>query len=82
MDAAGRIVIPKAVRERAGLSGRAELEIDVHDGRIEIEPVLPNVRFERVGYLLVAHIEGAEPGPAPFDLHAHREEMERERFGI
>jgi AbrB family looped-hinge helix DNA binding protein len=38
MDAAGRVVIPKPLRERAGLAGGGELEVRERDGRIEIEP--------------------------------------------
>jgi len=36
IDRAGRIVVPKGLRERLGLRGGEELEIDEVDGRIEI----------------------------------------------
>ncbi len=39
IDAAGRVVIPKALREEAGLVGGTEVEIELYNGRIEIEPV-------------------------------------------
>lgn len=38
IDRAGRIVVPKAIRERLGLRGGAELEIVERDGMIEITP--------------------------------------------
>jgi len=38
IDAAGRVVIPKAIRTRLGLSGGVEIEIRERDGAIEIEP--------------------------------------------
>ena len=39
IDSAGRLVIPKSLRERLGLTGGQAVEIQEHDGRIEIEPV-------------------------------------------
>jgi len=38
IDAAGRIVVPKALRERLGLDGGRVLEIREREGRLEIEP--------------------------------------------
>lgn len=35
---AGRIVVPKALRDELGLSGGAEVETSLVDGHIEIEP--------------------------------------------
>lgn len=46
IDAAGRVVIPKRLREAAGLRAGQELEIVATDGRIEIEPVGAVVRLE------------------------------------
>lgn len=39
IDSAGRIVVPKAMRERLGLSGGRAVDIRERDGRLEIEPV-------------------------------------------
>ncbi len=36
IDAAGRLVVPKAIRDRLGLTGGEELEVDELEGRIEI----------------------------------------------
>jgi AbrB family looped-hinge helix DNA binding protein len=49
IDGAGRIVIPKAVRERLGLDGGAHLEIAERDGFLEIRPVGRSVRLDRSG---------------------------------
>jgi AbrB family looped-hinge helix DNA binding protein len=38
IDAAGRVVIPKELRERLGIRRGRPLEISERDGRIEIEP--------------------------------------------
>jgi AbrB family looped-hinge helix DNA binding protein len=38
IDSAGRIVIPKALRERAGLTAGSRVDFRFHDGSIEISP--------------------------------------------
>jgi len=38
LDAAGRVVIPKEMRDRLGLRRGRALDIRERDGRIEIEP--------------------------------------------
>ncbi len=54
MDPAGRLVVPKSVREAAELRPGAPLLIEVVDGRIEIAPEPRRVRIERRGKLSVA----------------------------
>lgn len=44
IDGAGRVVIPKALRDAAGIAAGTELEIEVRDGRIEIEPAAVPMR--------------------------------------
>ena len=61
MDSAGRVVLPKAARERAGLRPGAELEVRVIDGRIELEPARAPVTIEKRGGFWVA--VPAERGP-------------------
>ncbi len=38
IDAAGRIVVPKVLRERLGLTGGRAIDIREREGRLEIEP--------------------------------------------
>jgi AbrB family looped-hinge helix DNA binding protein len=58
IDNAGRVVIPKAIREAAGLKPGSPLKIEYRDGRVEIERKSPNVRLVRKGSVLVASIPG------------------------
>jgi AbrB family looped-hinge helix DNA binding protein len=59
VDGAGRMVIPKPVREAAGLRPGDPLEIRYCEGRIEIEPVVEEIRLVREGPFLVADSPGA-----------------------
>jgi AbrB family looped-hinge helix DNA binding protein len=54
IDEAGRIVIPAAMRERAGLSPGAELEITQDELGLRLERVSEAPRLVRVGKRLVA----------------------------
>jgi len=54
IDAAGRLVIPRAIRRQAGLQPGMALEVRCRDGRIEIEPAALPVKLVRKGRLVVA----------------------------
>ena len=54
MDHAGRLVIPKQIRQAAGLKPGVPLVVRWREGRIEIEPAPLPVRLIRKGKLLVA----------------------------
>jgi AbrB family looped-hinge helix DNA binding protein len=54
IDKAGRVVIPAAVRERAGLLPGAELEITLDDTGVRLERVAQGPRLVKVGRRLVA----------------------------
>ena len=47
IDKAGRIVVPKAMRDELGFNGGTDVEISLVDGHIEIEPVTSHIRLER-----------------------------------
>lgn len=52
--AAGRLVIPKEIRRRAGLQPGTPVEVRWQDGKIEIEPGTLPVSLVRKGRFLVA----------------------------
>ena len=54
IDSAGRVVIPKALRDRVGLGGGRAVEIRERDGRIEIEPASTPMKLVRRSGGLVA----------------------------
>lgn len=61
IDSAGRVVIPKALRDRLGLEGGKAVEIRERDGRIEIEPAGTAMALARRAGGLVAVPEGDLP---------------------
>jgi AbrB family looped-hinge helix DNA binding protein len=54
IDAAGRIVIPKALRDEIGLTVGQEVEIVGRDGRIELDVPATPLTLERRGSVTVA----------------------------
>ena len=54
IDRAGRIVVPKPIREAANLRPGTEVEFRVQGGHVEIEPVPLTVSLQRRGSLVVA----------------------------
>jgi AbrB family looped-hinge helix DNA binding protein len=54
IDPAGRVVVPKALREELGLLPGGELEIRAHDGALVIEPLPTQVKLVRRGQRMVA----------------------------
>lgn len=70
IDAAGRIVIPKAMRVSAGLTEGAEIEITLRDDAvIELQVTPCAIRIEQRGNLAVAVPLDPVP-PMPADLVA------------
>jgi AbrB family looped-hinge helix DNA binding protein len=58
IDDAGRLVIPKELRNAAGLVPGVELEVEYRDGRIEIEPSPSAVKLRRRGSLTIMGSSG------------------------
>ncbi len=54
MDSAGRVVLPKAARDRADLRPGVAIEVRVVDGRIELEPAAARVTVGKHGGFWVA----------------------------
>lgn len=58
IDGAGRLVIPKALRDAAGIRPGLELDARLRDGRIEIEPTPMAVELvEKEGVLVAEPVE-------------------------
>jgi len=79
IDKAGRVVIPAAVRERAGLSPGAELEITEDELGIRIERVAAGPRLVKIGKRLVARPTAPAASRPSLDIAALIEE-ERNRW--
>ena len=54
IDAAGRLVVPKRIREAAHLQPGTQVRFRLLDGRVEIEPVPLSVTLDQTGALVVA----------------------------
>jgi AbrB family looped-hinge helix DNA binding protein len=80
IDKAGRLVIPKAIRDAMGLSPGTVLDVRCTEGRIEIEPESVPVRLVRRGRLLVAVAEGSMKPLTPEVVERTRDAIARERF--
>jgi AbrB family looped-hinge helix DNA binding protein len=79
IDKAGRVVIPAAVRQRAGLTPGAILEIVEEDTGIRLERVAPGPRLVKVGRRLVARPTAPPDARPSVDVAALIEE-ERNRW--
>lgn len=76
IDPAGRVVIPKRIRDRLGLSGDDQVEITERDGRIVIELATTDVDLVRDGSVLVARPDRDLP---PLTDDIVRETLDRVR---
>lgn len=61
IDNGGRVVIPKRVRELAGLRPGVELAVEYRDGKIQIEPACRPVRMVRKGNSFVLRAPRGTP---------------------
>lgn len=71
IDAAGRLVLPKAIRRAANLQPGSELEVRNVGDHIEIEPVTAKIRFKKEGSFVVA--ETAVPPARPLTVETVEE---------
>lgn len=62
IDGAGRLVIPKPLREAAGFEAGTEVEIQLRDGRIELEAApVPRRLVKREGRAVIAAEGDVQP---------------------
>ncbi len=79
IDAAGRLVIPKALRDAVGLVPGGTVEATLRDGRIELEVPPAEVRVERQGHVWVALADAATPPLRSDDVQATVHALRTER---
>jgi len=75
IDKAGRLVIPRTLRDRIGLTGGGEVEIELDGAALRIEPVTARGLREDGG-LLVIPASGT-----PLTAAAVRELLDADRHG-
>lgn len=79
IDKAGRVVIPAAIRERAGLSAGSEIEVTEDELGVRLVRVSAPPRLVRIGRRLVARPTVPPDERPPIDVAALVEE-ERNRW--
>jgi AbrB family looped-hinge helix DNA binding protein len=79
IDKAGRLVIPAAVREKAGLTPGTTIEISLDETGVRLERLAPGPRLVRVGKRLVARPTATAADRPKVDIAALVEE-ERSRW--
>ena len=79
IDKAGRVVIPAAIRDRAGLTPGTALEVTADETGVRIERVAPGPKLVRIGRRLVARPTVPADSRPTLDVAALIEE-ERNRW--
>jgi AbrB family looped-hinge helix DNA binding protein len=73
------VVIPKALRDSAGLKAGAKLRVECLDGKIEIEAVSEGVQWVRKGTLMVAVPPAGTPKMTVAEVNRIAREIRNER---
>ena len=77
IDRAGRLVVPKVLRDELNLAPGTPLEIRTREGRLELEPVTTPMRLVRRGNGLVATTDEPLPRIDAEDVRAVTESLRR-----
>ncbi|MGI9052160.1 MAG: AbrB/MazE/SpoVT family DNA-binding domain-containing protein [Ilumatobacteraceae bacterium] len=77
IDSAGRVVVPKPLRDQLRLEAGTALDIRVRDGVLEIEPAVVPMRLVRRGKGLVATTDQPLPPIGAEDVRAVIEALRR-----
>ena len=62
IDNAGRIVIPKTIRNQLGLMAGSQIEIELRNGKLDIQPK-SIVTYQKRGKFLIAVVPPSTPVP-------------------
>ena len=76
IDASGRVVVPKTIRDELGIAGAMHLEVAARDGVIELWVTDVNARVEERAGGAVIVVDGSVP---PLTAEAAREAIDRVR---
>lgn len=82
IDKAGRVIIPKALRDKAALRANSELEVRFENGRIVLEPAEGHLRIIKRGGVFVAVSDDRLPKMTNEDVEELRRAIHRERAGV
>lgn len=77
IDGAGRIVVPKALRDTLGLVPGQRLEIAARDGRLELEPAPTPMHLEETADGVIAVADGELPPLAADQVRDTLEQVRR-----
>ena len=80
IDASGRLVVPKSLRDQLGIVAGTPLLLTVRDGRLEIEPVYAEINIVERDGLQVAELVDALPPLSEDEVRATRRRV-RDRRG-
>ena len=81
IDGAGRLVVPKPIREQAGIRAGDALTVAYRDGRIEIEPAPREVRIEDREGFRIAEPSGSYESLREETVRRTRDELRSRRKG-
>ena len=79
IDASGRLVVPKPLRDELGIVAGTPLLLSVRDGRLEIEPLYAEIRTVERDGLLVAELVEPMPPLEEGDVHAIKRRLREGR---
>jgi AbrB family looped-hinge helix DNA binding protein len=77
IDSAGRIIVPKALRDAMGVKAGQALQLEVHDGRLEIAVAPTAMRLRGRGRRVVAVPEVELPPLTAGQVRATLEQTRR-----